>query len=93
MANLSLEEILDRVRSICIRQGVEQLYLFGSFAKGDATRMSDIDVAVRGCRDYGELKEQIDRIPILKKIDVVDMDTCRNSLLLEDIEKYGRKIY
>ena len=32
-------------------------------------------------------------IPTLYKIDLVDLDTCKNQLLMEDIEQYGREIY
>ena len=39
------------------------------------------------------LREWLEEIPTLYKIDLVDLDTCGNKLLLEDIRQYGRKIY
>lgn len=40
-----------------------------------------------------KLQEEIEDIPTLYTVDLVDLDTCENQLLLEDIEQYGRKIY
>lgn len=54
---------------------------------------SDIDIAVRGVSDILALQEEIEDIPTLYKIDLVDLYECKNPLLLEDIVKYGREIY
>lgn len=61
-------------------------------AKGTARERSDIDVAVAGVNNFDELREQVEELPTLYSVDLVNMDTCRNQLLLEDIRKYGRKI-
>ena len=53
---------------------------------------SDIDVAVAGVREFDVLEEEIEEIPTLYTVDLLDLDTCGNELLLEDIRKYGRKI-
>ena len=39
------------------------------------------------------LQENLEEIPTLYTIDLVDLDTCQNQLLLEDIKQYGREIY
>jgi len=64
-----------------------------SRAKGTARERSDIDVAVSGVEDFDLLLSEIDDLPTLYTVDVVNLDTCRNTLLLEDIRQYGRKIY
>ena len=64
-----------------------------SSAKGTARERSDIDVAVSGVEDFDLLLSEIDDLPTLYTVDVVNLDTCRNTLLLEDIRQYGRKIY
>ena len=64
-----------------------------SRAKGTARERSDIDVAVSGVEDFDLLLSEIDDLPTLYTVDVGNLDTCRNTLLLEDIRQYGRKIY
>ena len=63
------------------------------FRSGTNTDRSDIDIAVRGVENIWELQEKLEEIPTLYKIDLVDLDTCKNQLLMEDIEQYGREIY
>ena len=53
---------------------------------------SDIDIAVSGVNDFDLLVEKIEDLPTLYSVDVLNMDTCRNELLMEDVRKYGRKI-
>ncbi|MCD8124629.1 MAG: nucleotidyltransferase domain-containing protein [Lachnospiraceae bacterium] len=93
MANLTIEEILDQVQTLCRRYQVEHLYLFGSRANGTATETSDIDIIIKGGVRISDLKEEIERIPTLKKIDIFEYDKCRNRYLKEDMDCYGRKIY
>ena len=70
----------------------EQIILFGSRAKGTALERSDIDIAVSGVEDFDSLQDAVDGIQTLYTIDLLNMDTCGNELILEDIKKYGRKI-
>lgn len=92
MIRMEIGEILREIGELCRKSGAARAVLFGSRAKGTALERSDIDIAVWGADDFDALKEAIDEIPTLYTIDVVDMDTCENRLLLEDIEKYGREI-
>ncbi len=93
MANMEIEEILDRIQMLCRRYQVEHLYLFGSYATGTATATSDIDIIIKGGCQIDRLRDEIDRIPTLKKIDIFEYDKCRNSYLKEDMDQYGREIY
>lgn len=85
-----LEEVFRKIIEICRRNGASKVILFGSRAKETARERSDIDIAVCGVHDMEKLQEEIEDIPTLY---TVDLDTCENQLLLEDIEQYGRKIY
>ena len=90
---MPIEEIIRRVKDICIRNGVERLDLFGSFATETATPTSDIDFVVYGCKNIFKLEEEIDEIPTLRKIDIFFYDEIYNKGLLEDIKNYGKQIY
>ncbi len=45
---LTIREIEETVKPIAARYGVEAVYLFGSYARGDATAKSDLDFLVLG---------------------------------------------
>ena len=47
---------------------------------------------VTGVKDFDALVEEVENLPTLYSVDMVNMDTCKNQLLLEDIRQYGRKI-
>lgn len=93
MNTMPIEEIIQRVTDICKKNDVQHLSLFGSFATGTALPTSDIDFVVYGCKDINQLEDAIDTIETLRKIDIFDYDHIFNKYLLEDIDKYGKKIY
>lgn len=90
---MTIEDVLQEVIRHCEKYSAREVILFGSRAKETALERSDIDIAVSGAADYDALLEEIEEIPTLYKIDLVNLDTCKNVRLVEDIEQYGRKIY
>ena len=92
---MQVDEVIIEIIQQCRKYGAQKIILFGSRAKGTETERSDIDIAVAGVAscDIYELQEELDDIPTLYTIDLVDLDTCKNQLLLEDIRQYGREIY
>lgn len=90
---MPVDELIRRVETICKKNQVERLDLFGSFATGTATATSDIDFVVYGCPDIDRLERDLEEIDTLRKIDVFDHDSIKNEYLLEDIKKYGKQIY
>lgn len=90
---MQVNEVLEEIVKVCRKHAAEKVILFGSRAKGTAQERSDIDIAVVGAADFGGLQEEIEEIPTLYSIDLVELETCGNDLLMEDIERYGRKIY
>lgn len=87
------EEIIHGVEEICKKHSVEHLFLFGSYAKGTETPTSDMDFFIIGGQNIGELRDEIDRIKTLKKIDLLQYESCKNQYLKEDMELYGKEIY
>lgn len=90
---MSIEEIYQMIIAICKEFSASRVVLFGSRAKGTNLTKSDIDIAVSGVKDIDMLEERLDEIPTLYKIDLVDLDHCKNQFLMEDIAQYGREIY
>lgn len=90
---MTVEKVLETIIGICKMFAAEKVILFGSRAKNTNTERSDIDIAVKGVQNIWDLQEKLEEIPTLYKIDLVDLDTCKNQLLMEDIKQYGREIY
>jgi len=49
---LSIESIKDIIAPIAARYGVESIYVFGSYARGEASADSDIDFLVFGGKNF-----------------------------------------
>ena len=89
---MTAEEVIRETARLCRSFHAKEVILYGSRAKGTARERSDIDIAVSGEENFDLLVEKVEDLPTLYSVDLVDMDTCRNQLLLEDIRQYGRKI-
>lgn len=86
------EEVINEVAKLCRNFNAKEVILYGSRAKGTARERSDIDIAVTGVEKFDLLLEKVEELPTLYSVDLLNIDTCRNQLLLEDIKQYGRKI-
>lgn len=89
---MKVEEVISRVAELCRQYDAQKVILYGSRAKGTALERSDIDVAVSGVKDFDALTDKVEDLPTLYSVDLLNLDTCRNDLLLEDIRQYGREI-
>lgn len=90
---MTLDEIYREIIRICRKHHAVRVVLYGSRAKGTNRIESDIDIAVSGVADIDALQEEIENIPTLYTVDILSLEQCRNELLLEDINEYGREIY
>lgn len=88
---MKAEEVIQEVVKLCRIFNADKIILYGSRAKGTATERSDIDIAVSGIDDFDELAMMVEELPTLYSVDLLNMDTCTNKLLLEDIRQYGCK--
>ena len=89
---MKVEDVIEAAAKLCREFGAKKVILFGSRAKGTALERSDIDIAVSGVKEVDLLIQKIEELPTLYSIDIVNMDNCKNELLLEDIRQYGREI-
>lgn len=93
---LSLEEIAQKCAGVFSDYPVESCTLFGSYAKGEATEASDIDLLVStnltGIRFFGMVEAL--RQALNKQVDVLDIKQLNNNEdLLKDILKEGVRVY
>ncbi len=89
---MKVEEVISEVAKLCRNFHAKEVILYGSRAKGTARERSDIDIAVTRVKNFDILEEKIEELPTLYSVDLLNMDTCRNDLLKEDIRQYGREI-
>lgn len=93
---LTIEKIKDISKDVFDNFDVEYCYLFGSYAKGIATEVSDIDLLIStktsGLEFYG-LVEML-RESLKKKVEVLSFSTLKNDTdILNEILRDGIKIY
>lgn len=93
---LTIEQIKNICAAVFEQYSVAYCYLFGSYAKGKATEVSDVDLListpVSGMRFY-DLVESL-REALQKKVDVLNHEQLNNNPeLINEILKDGIKIY
>ncbi len=93
---LEIEDIVKKCSVVFGKYDVNYCYLFGSYAKGKATPVSDVDLLIsaniKGLKFYG-LAEEI-RSALHKKVDILDINQLKDNIeLADEILKDGIKIY
>lgn len=93
---LTVQKIKDLCAEVFSDYDIEYCYLFGSYAKGKATEVSDVDLliatSVSGMKFY-ELVETL-RESLKKKVDVLNREQLKDNVeLVNEILKDGIKIY
>ncbi|WP_436416618.1 nucleotidyltransferase domain-containing protein [Petrimonas sp.] len=76
---------------------VKEVLIFGSRAKDNYRKGSDIDLAVKGENitfdDLLKISVEIDNLELLYKVDVVDYHTKKNTPVGTEIDKTGKTFY
>jgi addiction module RelB/DinJ family antitoxin len=72
---LTREKICEAVRDVALKYQIEQVYLFGSYARGDATEKSDCDFRIvggniRSLFDLGGLYDDLN-VALGREVDIV----------------------
>ena len=99
---LSIDEIKRRISPICQKYSVSEAFLFGSYARGDATEDSDVDIRVVVQKPFGllalnrlnddfeaALQKQVDVITHIPKKDTLLF--CQN--LASNLSREGVRVY
>lgn len=85
--------VLEEIRALAERYGMKKVILFGSRARGDYRRTSDIDLAAEG-GDFTRFALDVDEeTSTLLKYDIVDLRRKVQPELLESIKREGIVIY
>lgn len=85
--------VLDEICDLAKKYGLTRVILFGSRARGDYKRTSDIDLAVTGGNITLFTLDVEDETSTLLSFDVVNLDGSVQEELRESIEREGRILY
>ncbi|WP_457622328.1 type VII toxin-antitoxin system MntA family adenylyltransferase antitoxin [Persephonella sp.] len=94
-SNKSLEEYIESIVEELKKYKPRKIILFGSRARGDFKKVSDIDIAIDlnlEFREKRKLKEKIDKISGLYSVDLVFLPDLEKGFK-EKILKEGKVLY
>jgi len=88
---LSIEQISERVRPIMAKHEVKEVYLFGSYARGEANRDSDVDLYcdkgdVETLWQFSAFCDELESA-LGKKVDVITIGSQVNDFFRSQLEK------
>ena len=86
-------EVLEEIINLAKKYDIDKVILFGSRARGDYKRTSDIDLAVEGGDVASFSLDVEEETTTLLKFDIVDLGRAIQEELRESIEKEGKIIY
>lgn len=102
----TLEEISRRVRPVAEKYKLKAVYVFGSYARGDAREDSDIDLLVDTCGVdlsgffaigglYNDLEEALEKELDMVTVSALEQPICHKSDIgfREAVKRERRKIY
>lgn len=68
MKMLTIEKIKEIIIPICKRYGVKKAFLFGSYARGEATENSDVDIRIEAGKIKGLFQLSGFRIDLIEAL-------------------------
>ncbi len=92
------KDVIDLIVSVvCYNKNIEKIVLFGSRAKGNFKKGSDIDIALFSeSLEYDELlkiKSEVSELPQPYTVDIVDFNKIKNEELKEHILRVGITLF
>lgn len=87
------QEISTEITKLAKKYELNRVILFGSRARGDFRKTSDIDLAVTGGNIAAFALDVEEETSTLLKFDVVNLDLSVQEELLDSIQKEGKVIY
>ena len=94
MRNTGIKDnVIREIVELAEKHDLKKVILFGSRARGDFQRASDIDLAVRGGNVSMFALDVEEETSTLLEFDVVNLDLDLQEKLLESIKKEGMVLY
>lgn len=96
--NENRNEIINSIKNIILKyeKYIKEAYIFGSYARGDFNKYSDIDIAIY-CEDYDiyfNVCEEIENINTIRKIDIHNLAYCHFYFDMKEVKnKNAIKLY
>lgn len=87
------EQVIKEITSLAEKYDITKVILFGSRARGDYQRASDIDLAVYGGDVISFSLDVEEHTSTLLTYDVIDMNKNHQVGILESIKKEGKILY
>lgn len=87
------ENVITEIVELAQKYDLQKVILFGSRARGDFQRASDIDLAVSGGNAAMFAVDVEEETSTLLQFDVVNLDLDLQDKLLESIKKEGLVLY
>ena len=87
------KRVIDEIISYAKQYDVEKVLLFGSRARGDYKKTSDIDLAFWGGDASHFILSVDEETYTLLEFDIVDMLKCSDKDMIESINREGKLIY
>ena len=80
----TIEEIKEMIYDILKKYGIEKAYIFGSYARGEANKKSDVDIMIKKGKlktllQLSALANEIEQI-LKKQIDIVIEETYTDDI-------------
>lgn len=84
--------VMQEIMMLVEKYQIQKLIIFGSRARGDFSKVSDIDLAVKG-GDVARFTIDLEDTNTLLEYDVIDLGKPVNADLLSSIEEEGKVLY
>ena len=88
---LTIKEIKQRIKPVMEKHGIDEVYLFGSYARGEANRNSDVDIYcssgdIRTLYHEVDFNEELENA-LGKKVDVVTIGSQMHDYFRQQLEE------
>lgn len=86
-------QVLEKIQALAEKHHIKKVILFGSRARGDYKRTSDIDLAIEGGNYSGFVLDVEEFVPTLLMFDIVNLDGSVQDELRCSIKEEGVLLY